>query len=65
LPKGNRRSRRGKKEVPRLAGLDPRYLVLQIVEINLSRRPHPPVAAPGVISEEDAENLGQYFAQLQ
>jgi cytochrome c553 len=55
----------GKKEVPRLAGVDPRYLGSQIIAFALSKRSHPPVTGMRFISEEDAENLGQYFAQLQ
>lgn len=54
----------GEKEAPRLAGLDPRYLGPQIVAFTLSQRPHPYGASMGAISEEDAENLAQYFAQL-
>lgn len=54
----------GKKEVPRLAGLEPRYLGPQMVAFKLAKRPHPAVDGLGAISEEDAENLAQYFAQL-
>lgn len=55
----------GKKEVPRLAGLEPRYLQAQILEFKLAKRAHPPVEGMGAISEDDAGNLAQYFARLE
>lgn len=55
----------GKKEVPRLAGLDPKYISAQIVAFTLAKRPHPPVDGMSAISEDDAGALAQYFAQLE
>jgi cytochrome c553 len=55
----------GKKEVPRLAGLDPKYLGPQIVAFTAGKRPHPHVDGMSGISGEDAESLAQYFAQLE
>ena len=55
----------GKKEVPRLAGLHPKYIGAQIVAFTLAKRPHPPVDGMSAISENDAEALAQYFAQLE
>jgi cytochrome c553 len=55
----------GQKEVPRLAGLDPRYGVRQIVNFVSGARPHPPVQGMRDISTEDAECLAQFFAHLE
>lgn len=55
----------GKNDVPRLAGLEPRYARAQILEFKLAKRPHPPVEGVGAISEDDADNLAQYFARLE
>jgi cytochrome c553 len=55
----------GKKEVPRLAGLDPNYIGPQIVAFTAGKRPHPPVDGMSGISGEDAESLAQYLAQLE
>ena len=54
----------GNKEVPRLAGLHPKYVVLQLAAFK-SSRPHPPVEGLRALSEEDAENLSHYFAHVQ
>ena len=55
----------GKKEVPRLAGLDPYYTELQIVAFTAGKRPHPRIDGMSGISEQAAENLAQYLAQLE
>jgi cytochrome c553 len=55
----------GKREVPRLAGLDPKYIGPQIVAFTAGKRPHPPIGGPSDISAEDAESLAQYFAQVE
>lgn len=53
----------GKKEAPRLAGLEPKYIAPQIVAMKSGKRPHPPIA--DALSDEDADNLAQYFAQVE
>jgi cytochrome c553 len=55
----------GDKEIPRLAGLDPRYGRLQIVDFTLAKRPHPQVKDMTEISTEDAECLAHFFAHLE
>jgi cytochrome c553 len=55
----------GKKEVPRLAGMDARYVALQLVAFGSGKRPHPQVDGLNGISGDDAEDLAQYFAHLE
>lgn len=55
----------GQGEVPRLAGLDPRYGARQIVDLASGKRPHPPVAEMSAISAQDAESLAHFFAHLE
>lgn len=55
----------GEKEVPRLAGLDPRYGVRQIIDFVAGRRSHPAVTGTSDISREDAEGLAHFFAHLE
>jgi cytochrome c553 len=57
----------GNKDIPRLAGADPRYISRQIAAFAAGRRDHPPVGADAMrqLSEEDAEDLAQYFAELE
>lgn len=55
----------GEKEVPRLAGLDPRYGVRQILDFVSGKRPHPHVAGMRDISSTDAEALAHFFAHLE
>ena len=55
----------GNKEVPRLAGLAPPYLAWQIEDIARGKRPHPQVDGISNIATEIAEDLAQYFAQLE
>ena len=55
----------GQKEVPRLAGLEPRYIGPQIVAFKSTKRAHPPVSGMSTLTDADAENLAQYFAQLE
>jgi cytochrome c553 len=54
----------GNKEVPRLAGLHPKYAAFQVLAFKTDRR-HPSVEGLGALSGEDAENLAQYFAHLE
>ena len=55
----------GEREVPRLAGLDPRYGSRQLVDFALGRRLHPYVKGMSDISSEDAECLAHFFAYLE
>jgi cytochrome c553 len=55
----------GAREVPRLAGLDPRYLGIQILHFTQGRRPHPGVDGLRELSREDAESLAHFFAHLE
>ena len=55
----------GEREVPRLAGVDPRYGRRQLVDFALGRRPHPYVKGMSDISSEDAECLAHFFAYLE
>ena len=55
----------GEKEVPRLAGLDPRYGAVQIVAFVSGARPHPHVQGMRDISTDDAGHLAQFFAHLE
>lgn len=54
----------GNKETPRLAGMVPQYVAAQIVDIAKGKRLHPPVDGLGLVSDDIAEELAQYFAQL-
>lgn len=54
----------GNKEIPRLAGMHPKYTALQIMALKSGKRAHPPVDGMGSISNEEAEGLAQYFGQL-
>lgn len=51
----------GNKDVPRIAGLEPRYGAAQILAFVQKKRPHP--EATGLVTE-DAQNLSHYFAEL-
>lgn len=55
----------GNKEVPRLAGVEPRYIAPQILAFAAEKRAHPPAEGLRQLSPEDAEDLAQYFAQLE
>lgn len=55
----------GKKEVPRLAGLHPKYGEAQIRDFAATKRPHPRVDGMTGLAAEDAEALAEYFAQLE
>jgi cytochrome c553 len=55
----------GNKEVPRLAGLEPRYIGPQLVAIAAGNRAHPAFESVQRLSPGDAEELAQYFATLQ
>lgn len=55
----------GKGVVPRLAGLQPQYAAGQIRAFTGGSRHHPRIDGKSGISGDDAEALGQYFAQVQ
>lgn len=55
----------GRKETPRLAGLDPRYGARQMLAFAAGQRRHPAAQTMRAFTEEDAEDLAQYFAQLE
>jgi cytochrome c553 len=55
----------GKKDIPRLAGLEPRYIAPQLVAFAGGKRAHPPADGMRDLSAADAEDLAQYFAQLE
>ena len=55
----------GEREVPRLAGLDPRYGGLQIGDFVSGTRWHPPVSGMDSLSTEDAQSLAHFFAHLE
>lgn len=55
----------GKKEVPRLAGIDPGYVAPQLVAFAGGKRHHPRVDGMSGISGDNAEDLAHYFAQLE
>jgi cytochrome c553 len=54
----------GKKDVPRLSGLHPKYTALQVMTIRSKKRDHPAAESMAGITDEDAENLAHYFGQL-
>ena len=55
----------GERDVPRLAGLEPRYGRLQLLNFAAGRRPHPSGAGLGALSPADADDLAQFFAHLE
>ena len=55
----------GEGDVPRLAGLEPRYARLQLLDLAAGKRPHPHVNGLSGLSPEDAEGLAQFFAHLE
>ena len=57
---------RGAKDVPRLAGQVPHYLVRQITDAKRGMRPHPLIAAKSTeLGESAIEALGAYFGGLE
>lgn len=58
----------GKDDVPRLAGQVPGYTTEQLNRFQSGKRMHDKGAVPGALrdlTEQDAENLGQYFASIE
>jgi cytochrome c553 len=57
---------RGGKDVPRLAGQVPTYLVRQIAEFKRGARPHPATSAVAEkLDDPTIEALGTYFGKLE
>lgn len=57
---------RGGKDVPRLAGQVPTYLVRQIAEFKRGARPHPAISAAAErLSDPTIEALGAYLGKLE
>jgi cytochrome c553 len=54
----------GRAEIPRLAGMNPRYLQWQLISFSADSRRHPAISRSHPISETDAEDIAQYLAQL-
>ena len=54
----------GHKEAARLAGMEPRYLAIQLSLFAAGKRPHPAATQLQQISPADAEVLAQFFASL-
>jgi cytochrome c553 len=55
----------GKKETPRLAGLNPRYLAPQLQAFVAGKRNHPLLNGVKEFSAADAQALAHYLGQLQ
>lgn len=55
----------GQRDVPRLAGMEPRYAAMQIDAFSTGRRAHPRIGPAAAIPSETAETLAQYFALLE
>lgn len=55
----------GKKDIPRLAGTDPAYTAKQLLAFTEGKRSHPWIDGTRGITGADAEDLAQYFAELQ
>lgn len=55
----------GRGEVPRLAGMEPRYVAFEIMAFKNGERSHPLINPDSAISSDDATELGEYFAQLR
>ncbi|HVE89862.1 MAG TPA: c-type cytochrome [Burkholderiaceae bacterium] len=54
----------GHDEVPRLAGMNPRYLRWQLISFSADSRPHPSISRSCPMSELDAEDIAHYLTQL-
>jgi cytochrome c553 len=54
----------GRKEVPRLAGMNPRYVGQQLIAFGAGGRAHPRINRANAIAQADSEDLAEYFAQL-
>ena len=54
----------GKREGPRLAGMEPRYAAPQLLAFAAGKRAHPAFEGMRELSADDAEDLAQHFAQI-
>jgi cytochrome c553 len=55
----------GRKEIPRLAGMDPRYASSQLLAFAAGTRAHPAPEVFSSLSEGDAKSIGEYLAGLE
>jgi cytochrome c553 len=55
----------GKKEVPRLAGMEPRYSASQLMAFAAGTRSHPAVPVFSSLAQVDAMSIAQYLAALE
>lgn len=54
----------GGKDVPRLAGMEPRYVAYQMTLIASGRRTHPPLPGLSALTSDDASSVAHYLAGL-
>ena len=54
----------GRDEVPRLAGMNPRYVRWQLISFSADSRPHPSIGRSRPVTELDAEDIAHYLTQL-
>jgi cytochrome c553 len=54
----------GRDEVPRLAGLNPRYLQWQMFLFSAGKRPHPAISPSHPLAETAAVEIANYLARL-
>lgn len=54
----------GRNEIPRLAGMNPRYLRWQLISFSADSRPHPSISRSRPLSDLDAEDIAHYLTQL-
>jgi cytochrome c553 len=55
----------GKKEAPRLAGMEPRYLASQLRAFASGKRPHPAAERMRDLSGDAANDVAHYFAHFE
>ena len=55
----------GRKEVPRLAGMEPRYVAWQLASFASGSARHPPADGITSLAREDTANIAQYLAGLE
>ena len=55
----------GNREVPSLVAIDPNYVMNQLIAFQAGNRLHPLIDGSTRISESEAEDLAQFFAQLE
>lgn len=55
----------GNGGIPRLAGMEPRYVAYEIMAFTDGERSHPAINSDSEISSDEAIELGEYFAQIR